>query len=148
MSGLPPYRFPAAQPSPFQQTGLDVFGPFASKTPSQTYDKHYGLILTCLSTRAVHIEMCHNLSLDATMTALCHFLHAVVNHTRYEFYCSRKRIAQTFPSTISARFLRSTRNSMDLQPTESASFRGRLGTTHTFLQRHVLRHFGQLGANR
>ena len=35
MSDLPPYRFPADQPFPFQQTGLDVFGPFASKTPSQ-----------------------------------------------------------------------------------------------------------------
>ena len=81
-SDLPPYRFPADQPFPFQQTGLDVFGPFASKTPSQIYDKRYGLILTCLTTRAVHIEMCHNLSLDATMTTLCRFfLHAVVNHT-------------------------------------------------------------------
>ena len=82
MSDLPRYRFPADQPFPFQQTGLDVFGPFASETPSQIYDKRYGLILTCLTTRAVHIEMCHNLSLNATMTALCRFfLHAVVNHT-------------------------------------------------------------------
>ena len=81
MSELPPYHFPADQPFPFQQTGLDVFGRFASKTPSQTYDKRYGLILTCQTTRAVYIEMCHNLSLDATMTTLCRFLHAVVNHT-------------------------------------------------------------------
>ena len=37
---------------------------------------------------------------------------------------------------------------MDLQTTESASFRGRLGTTQTVLQRRFLRHFGQQGSNR
>ena len=81
MSDLPPYRFPTDQPFPFQQTGQDVFGPFASKTHSQTYDKRYSLILTWLTTRAVHIEMCHSLSLDATNRLCRFFLHAVVNHT-------------------------------------------------------------------
>ena len=55
MSDLPIYRFPIEQPFPFQQTGLDVFGPFASKTTSHSYNKRYGLILTCLTTRAVHL---------------------------------------------------------------------------------------------
>ena len=102
MSDLPPYRFPADQPFPFQQTGLDVFGPFASKTPSQIYDKRYGLILTCLTTRAVHIKMCHNLSLDATMTALCRFFarrgqpHLLISDNGTNFTASEKELLKLF----------------------------------------------------
>ena len=72
MSPLPEFRFPAEKPFPFQQTGLDLFGPFASKS-SSTYNKRYALILTCLTTRAVHLEMCVDLSSDATMNALQRF---------------------------------------------------------------------------
>ena len=38
MSDLPPYRFPADQPFPFQQTGLDVFGPFANLRQTLRFD--------------------------------------------------------------------------------------------------------------
>ena len=57
MSPLPEFRFAAEKPFHFQQTGLDLFGPIASKS-SSTYHKRYALILTCLTTRAVHLEMC------------------------------------------------------------------------------------------
>ena len=96
MSDLPPYRFPADQPFPFQQTGLDVFAPFASKTPSQFYDKRYGLILTCLTTRAVNIEIGHNLPLNSTMIALCHFFprrgqpHLLISDNGTNFTASEK----------------------------------------------------------
>ena len=39
-----------------------IFGPFASNN-STTYSKRYGLIFTCMATHAVHLEMCHDLSL-------------------------------------------------------------------------------------
>ena len=72
MSVLPEFRFPADRPSPFRATGLDVFGPFASKTADQ-YHKPYALIITCLTTRAVHLEMCPDVSTAATINALRRF---------------------------------------------------------------------------
>ncbi|KAL3991912.1 RAB6A-GEF complex partner protein 1 [Sarotherodon galilaeus] len=54
MADLP---FDRVDPSPpFTYTGLDVFGPFYTKQGRKEY-KRYGLLFTCLSSRAVHIEM-------------------------------------------------------------------------------------------
>ena len=72
MSVLPEFRFPADRPFPFRVTGLDVFGPSASKTADQ-YHKRYALIFTCLTTRAVHLEMCPGVSTAATINALRRF---------------------------------------------------------------------------
>ena len=72
MSPLHSCRFPSDKPFPFQQTGLDIFGHFASNN-STTYNKRYGLIFTCMTTWAVHLEMCHDLSSDAALTALRRF---------------------------------------------------------------------------
>ena len=46
MAALPYNRFPSEKPFPFQNTGQDVFGPFASQI-ANTYNKRYRLILTC-----------------------------------------------------------------------------------------------------
>ena len=64
LAPLPAFRFPKDTPFLFQQTGLDLFGPFASKTTGN-YNKNYGVILTCLLTRTVHLEMCQDQSADA-----------------------------------------------------------------------------------
>ena len=55
MSVLPEFRIFTDRPFPFRATGLDVFGPFASKTADQ-YHKRYALIFTSLITRALHLE--------------------------------------------------------------------------------------------
>lgn len=73
MSLLPEFRFPADTPFPFRATGLDHFGPFAAKTDNDEYHKRYALILTCLTTRAVHLEMCPDVSTAATINALRRF---------------------------------------------------------------------------
>ena len=72
VSNLPEFRFSVEKPFPFQQTGLDMFGPFASQS-SSTYNKRYALILTCLTTRAVLLEMSVDLSCIPTMNALQRF---------------------------------------------------------------------------
>ena len=72
ISPFPEFRFPAEKPFPFQQTGLDMLGPFASQS-SSTYNKRHILLLTCLTTSAVHLEMYVDLSCDATMIALQRF---------------------------------------------------------------------------
>ena len=48
MSVLPGFRFPADRTFPIRATGLDVFGPFASKTADQ-YHERYALTFTCLT---------------------------------------------------------------------------------------------------
>ena len=72
------------------------------KNTSQTCDKRYGLILTCLTTRAVHIEMYHNLTLDATMAALCRFFacrgqpHLLISDNGTNFTASEKEWLKLF----------------------------------------------------
>ena len=70
MSSLPIERL---KPSPpFQNVGLDFFGPFPIKGEVQkrVRGKAYGLLFVCDSSRAVHTEVVQNFSTEAFMQAL------------------------------------------------------------------------------
>ena len=54
---------------PFTYVGVDCFGPFLTKRGRST-EKRYGCLFTCLSTRAVHIEMLHSLEADTFLNGL------------------------------------------------------------------------------
>ena len=74
MSNLPEARLTINQ-SLFINTGIDYFGPLSVKQGRRTRStdetfKKYGAIFTCLSTRAVHIELAGNLSTDNFILAL------------------------------------------------------------------------------
>ena len=56
MAALPQHRLAPHTP-PFYYTACDYFGPFYVKISRNKRDKHYGVIFTCLNTRAVHLEM-------------------------------------------------------------------------------------------
>lgn len=56
--------------SPFQNTGCDFMGPFTSKTN----DKMYVCLYTCLTTRAVHLEVVENLSTGAFLNSFTRFI--------------------------------------------------------------------------
>lgn len=58
---------------PFTYTGLDVFGPFFTKQGRKEC-KMYGLLFTCLSSRAIRIEMLDDLSTDTFINALRCFI--------------------------------------------------------------------------
>ena len=47
----------------FAHTGLDIFGPFYVKQ-GRSQVKRYGCIYTCLTTRAVHLEILNSLESD------------------------------------------------------------------------------------
>ena len=53
----------------FAFIGLDVFGPVLVKR-GRSECKRYGLMCTCLATRAVHIEVLHSLSTDSLINAI------------------------------------------------------------------------------
>jgi len=77
MSNLPYERTSSNQP-PFTYTGVDYFGPITIKQSKRTRstqgtDKRYGVVFTCLTFRAVHLEIAGDLSTDCFIMALRRF---------------------------------------------------------------------------
>ena len=71
MADLPPER--TDQSPPFTYIGVDYFGPFEVKE-GRRYVKRYGVIFTCLYSRAVHVELCDDMSSDAFINCLRTFI--------------------------------------------------------------------------
>jgi hypothetical protein len=57
---------------PFAFTGVDYFGPFTIKR-GRSQDKRYGCVFTCLTMRAVHIEVAHSLDAESFLCAFSRF---------------------------------------------------------------------------
>ena len=72
MSELPECRLTPSNP-PFYFTGIDYFGPFYVKL-GRSNVKRWGCLFTCLSTRAVHIEVVNTMSSDSFINALRRFI--------------------------------------------------------------------------
>jgi hypothetical protein len=54
----------------FTSTGMDFFGPYVIAAGS----KVYGLILTCMTTRAVHLEACKRIDTESCLAAIDRFV--------------------------------------------------------------------------
>ena len=65
-------RQPAERP-PLIYTGTDLFGPFFT-TRGRSQIKMYGVIFSCLSTRAVHLEVTSSISTDSFICTFRRFL--------------------------------------------------------------------------
>ncbi len=72
MANLPSSRVLPDEP-PFTRVGVDCFGPFEIKRGRSTV-KRYGVIFTCLSIRAIHIEVVASLDTDYFVHALRRFM--------------------------------------------------------------------------
>ena len=74
MAPLPDCSFPTENKQfTFTNCGLDFFGPFYIEEEKDKLQKHYGLIFTCLVTRAVHLETCPDLNTDTFLNAYRRF---------------------------------------------------------------------------
>ena len=67
MSDLPPERL--SQTPPFTYVGADCFGPFTVKD-GRKETKRYGLIFTCLYSRAIHLEVLEDMTTDSFLNSL------------------------------------------------------------------------------
>ena len=67
-----PYTRTAIAP-PFTYVGSDCFGPFYVKDYRKELKK-YGVIFTCMASRAIHIELVDDMSTDAFINALRSFI--------------------------------------------------------------------------
>ena len=72
MADLPPARLQLQEPA-FSHVGCDYFGPLFVKQ-GRSEVKRYGCIFTCLTMRAVHIEISKDLSTDSFVNALRRFI--------------------------------------------------------------------------
>ncbi|XP_038077334.1 uncharacterized protein LOC119745182 [Patiria miniata] len=71
MASLPLERLALNEP-PFSKVGMDYFGPFEVKR-GRSMVKRYGVIFTCLTSRAVHLELAHSLDTDSCINAIRRF---------------------------------------------------------------------------
>ncbi|XP_062713467.1 uncharacterized protein LOC134290362 [Aedes albopictus] len=72
MADLPPARL-AAFTRPFTHAGIDYFGPI-EVTVGRRVEKRWGMIVTCLTVRAIHLEVVHSLSTSSCIMALRNFM--------------------------------------------------------------------------
>lgn len=69
---LPDSRVTPGEP-PFTRVGIDYFGPFLAKKACSEL-KRYGCLFTCLTMRAIHLEVAHTLDTDSFINALQRFI--------------------------------------------------------------------------
>jgi hypothetical protein len=72
MSNLPADRLIPDEP-PFTSVGIDYFGPY-EVIQKRSHVKRYGVLFTCMTSRAVHIEVAYSLTTDSYINALCRFI--------------------------------------------------------------------------
>ena len=72
MAELPKERVTLGDP-PFTYVGVDCFGPLEVKQ-RRSHVKRYGCLFTCLTMRALNIEVLHSLSADSTINAIRRFI--------------------------------------------------------------------------
>ena len=108
MADLPTGRLQVDKPS-FLHVGINYFGPLLV-TQGRSQVKQYSCIFTCLTVRAVHLEIFHSLTTDSFLNALHKFitqrgaLDHIYSENRTNFVEATKILCPAFESGISIKF--------------------------------------------
>lgn len=73
MAPLPYFRL-ASFERPFTFVGIDFFGPYLVVIGRRN-EKRWGVVFTCLTVRAVHIEVSHSLDTSSCSMCIANFIH-------------------------------------------------------------------------
>ena len=104
MADLPSNRLQIEQP-PFSHAGIDYFGPFNVRQAHSTVNR-YRCVFTCLTVRALHIEIAYSRSTDLFFVCCASLLLDVVNKWRQLCWRSSgvTRLFRRVESTANPRF--------------------------------------------
>ena len=69
---LPEYRIPGKMAAPFAYTIVDAAGPFLIKV-KRSQVKRYVIVFACMNTRAIHLELAEDLSMDGFLNCFTRF---------------------------------------------------------------------------
>ncbi|XP_074651593.1 uncharacterized protein LOC141906247 [Tubulanus polymorphus] len=72
MADVPEERLAVDKP-PFANTGIDYFGPIEIKSGRSKVER-YGVVLTCMTSRAIHLESANSLETDSCVNAIRRFI--------------------------------------------------------------------------
>ena len=88
-------------------TGTDYFGPFFFKQGRASV-KRYGCIFTCLTNRAVHLEVAHSLTADSFINSFGQFIcrrtkpHTVLSYNGTNLIGAEKELRQALKELITS----------------------------------------------
>lgn len=72
MASLPADRVALSEP-PFSYAGVDCFGPLEIPQ-GRSNAKRYGVLFTCMTVPAIHVEVIHSLDTDSIFNVLMQFI--------------------------------------------------------------------------
>ncbi|XP_063616322.1 uncharacterized protein LOC134789659 [Cydia splendana] len=105
---LPPERLQANQP-PFTAAAVDLFGPMQITIGRRRREKRWGVLYTCLTTRAVHLELAASLSASSMILSLRRMIArrgtptVLYSDNATNFYGAERELAEakkTLPDTL------------------------------------------------
>ena len=109
ISQLPEFR--VKEDLAFTSVGIDFAGPLFIKTESQALKKVYIALITCATTRALHLEIVPNLSCEAFLLCLKRFVsrrgvpNLIVTDNAKTFKAASKRLTNIFKSAAVNHYL-------------------------------------------
>ena len=107
MADMPKERVTLDKP-PFIYTGVDYFGPSYVKQ-GRSQPKRYGCVFTCLTTKAVHLEIANSLDTDSFIHALRRFVNRrglsekIFSDNGTNFRAGHKELKQSLAELIAAK---------------------------------------------
>ncbi|KAK5977692.1 hypothetical protein GCK32_009436 [Trichostrongylus colubriformis] len=111
MQDLPECRVRKSRP--FNHVGIDFFGPITAKE-NEVLKKVYGLIITCTTTRLLHLELTEEMSTTAVLLALRRFFarrgvpSTIISDNAPSFVLGNEVLRDTITSTPSSESLEKT----------------------------------------